>query len=392
MAYIYVTQNRFCADDSTALRIRTFCQILHELDKEVIVISLDENTNHIVHDFKGIKYVTLRNPSNSFVSRLMNLVLHRPRLRKSINRLMEDYKIEGVFFYDLPPLSTVFLKNYARNQNIKIFHDSVEWYSAVQFKWGKIALPYLLKNILNSYLIDQQVRVFAISKYLHSYFKSKEISATRIPIVMDTQNIVWEKKKNSDKLVLMYAGTPGKKDYLNEIIVGLSELSESDLARIELNIFGVTESQLIKDCDVSVQTLEICGKSLVAHGRVKRTSVMEHLQRSDFTILLRSAKLRYAKAGFPTKVVESLATATPVICNITSDLGDYLIDGENALIVKDCSSIELRKTLKKALSLSREEKQRLSSNARKTAENYFDYRTYIEQFNSFILSNENGDR
>ena len=38
-------------------------------------------------------------------------------------------------------------------------------------------------------------------------------------------------------------------------------------------------------------------------------------------------------AGFPTKVVESLALGTPVITNLTSDLGFCVFDGRNGVIL-----------------------------------------------------------
>jgi hypothetical protein len=69
-------------------------------------------------------------------------------------------------------------------------------------------------------------------------------------------------------------------------------------------------------------------------GRIPRPQVLEELSKADFTVLMRSEEQRYAKAGFPTKFVESLATATPVIANSTSDLGMYLKDGENGYVVK----------------------------------------------------------
>ncbi|MPT36129.1 MAG: glycosyltransferase family 1 protein [Flavobacterium sp.] len=130
--------------------------------------------------------------------------------------------------------------------------------------------------------------------------------------------------------------------------------------------------------------MERCRKSLIIHGRVKRSVVLDYMKQANFTVLLRSTELRYAKAGFPTKVVESLATATPVMCNITSDLGDYLTDGENALLVKSCSEKEFKNTLEKALALSWEQRNELCLNARKTAEANFDYRNFITQFESFI--------
>lgn len=384
MSTIYVTQDRFCRDDSTALRIFTFCKFLHESGSDVIVISLDENATHTVHQYKGVKYITLRNPSNSFLSRLLNLVLHTHRLKKSLRMLSKDYNIENIFFYDIPPLSTIYLKRYAKTKNVKIFHDSVEWFSPQQFKWGRFAIPYVLKNLLNRYLLDRQVQVIAISKYLYSYFDSKGISVTRIPIVWDLESVTSTKNIPSEKLVLMYAGSPGKKDYLNEMIEGLSMLNRDELNKIEFNIFGVTEHQLLKQCNVSLNAIRKCSASLVIHGSVKREKVMEYLQKADFTILIRSSQLRYARAGFPTKVVESLATGTPVICNITSDLGDFLTDGKDALIVHSGSPSDFKDTIQRALKLSPTEKQLMFRNARKTAEYNFDYKIYSEQFNSFI--------
>ena len=384
MAYIYVTENRFCSDDSTALRIFTFCKILHESGKDVIVISLDENVNHVIHQYKGIKYITLRSPSNSFLSRLLNLVLHTNRLKKSLRMLSKDYDIENIFFYDIPPLSTLYLKRYAKTKKVKIFHDSVEWYSPQQFTWGRLAIPYMLKDLLNRYLLDRQVKVIAISKYLYSYFHSKGIAVTRIPIVLDLETVNAQKNIPTAKLILMYAGSPGKKDYLNEMVEGLSMLNQEELNRIEFNIFGVTETQLSKQCNVSSEAIRKCGASLVIHGRVTREKVMKYLQTADFTILLRSTELRYAKAGFPTKVVESLATGTPVICNITSDLGEFLTDGKDALIVDSCSPNAFKEAIQRALKISPTEKQLMFRNARETAEHNFDYKIYLEQFSSFI--------
>lgn len=84
-----------------------------------------------------------------------------------------------------------------------------------------------------------------------------------------------------------------------------------------------------------------------AYGRISRTEVLEDIKCLTFSILLREENLRYAKAGFPTKVVESLFCKTPVICNISSDLAKYLNDGENSMIVETCSSEGLAQVLRK---------------------------------------------
>ena len=204
MAYLYVTMERFNAGNASATRSLSFCKILQDLGKEVIVISLDEAETDKVHTYEGVNYVTLRSSSNDLMSRALNFVFHSRRLKKSIIELSQTYDIEGLFFYDIPAASIFYLKKIAKNKNIKIFHDSVEWYSPEQFKWGRFALPYILKNLLNRYFIDKQIAVFAISKYLNNFFQSKGIQSTRIPIMLDIKEVSFEKVIVPDKLRLLY--------------------------------------------------------------------------------------------------------------------------------------------------------------------------------------------
>ena len=160
MTFLYVTMERFNDGNASATRILSFCKILEDLGKEVIVISLDEVETKKVHIYKEIKYISLRSSSNTLVAKTFNYISHQIRLKKCIAKLSLIYKIEGLFFYDIPPPSVFYLKKYAKNKNIKIFHDSVEWYSPEQFKWGRFALAYVFKNLLNKYFIDKQIRVF----------------------------------------------------------------------------------------------------------------------------------------------------------------------------------------------------------------------------------------
>lgn len=382
--YVYVISGRFSSDDAMSIRVMSFCKILKEIGEDVIVVSLDESEPYKIHEHKGVKYISINSGSRALLSRILNHILFKSRLRAVVQKLTVETEIAGVFFYDITPDAIGFLKKYTRKHKIKLFHDSVEWYSPEQFKWGKLALAYRLKNLLNTRIIDKQVSVFAISSYLYKHFKSKGIAVTRVPVMLDMKEVLSEKELDKDKVVLLYAGSPGKKDYLKEIVGGLAQLEQEDLEKVRFHIFGINEKQLTEICSVPAEVIDRCRKSLIIHGRVKRNVVLECMKQANFTVLLRSNELRYAKAGFPTKVVESLATATPVICNITSDLGEYLKDGENALIVNSCSETDFKNTLKKALTLSLEERKTLALNARKTAEDRFDYKNYITQFNSFI--------
>jgi glycosyltransferase involved in cell wall biosynthesis len=384
MTYIYVMAGRIKKDDAGALRVQMICKILKDLNKDVIVISQDEVEQNEVNSHNGIKYVSIRQNSNNLFYKVLNYINFRKRLKKQLNQLFQFEVIEGLFFYDIPPNAIIYLKNFARKNSLKIYHDSVEWYSSEQFKWGIFAYPFIFKNLLNRYLIDSQISVISISKFLLNHFHAKGISSIRIPIMLDMKEVSCTKNFNSEKLTIMYAGTPGTKDYLKTIIEGLSLLSIEMLRKVELHIFGISEDQLIQKCGISTNVFHVCKDSLFIHGIVKREIVLKQLEKSDFTVLLRASEFRYAKAGFPTKVVESLATATPVICNLSSDLGDYLIDGENSLIVENCTSSSFKKSIIRALALKYEDKKNMSESARKTALNMFDYRHFSKQFNLFL--------
>ena len=131
--------------------------------------------------------------------------------------------------------------------------------------------------------------------------------------------------------------------------------------------------------DIDTLNVEIC-----ARGRITRTEVLKELTNAHFTVLLRDANARYAKAGFPSKVVESLSTATPVICNLSSDLSKYLKDNVNSIIIESNSSLEIEKAIKRIVTLSEDDLKKMQLNARYTAENSFDYNLYEDKIKEFI--------
>ena len=271
------------------------------------------------------------------------------------------------------------VKMYAKKNKSILIHDSVEWYSPEEYKNGKFSIEYNLKNITNKYIIKKPWKVIAISKYLEDYYLSKKIETLRIPVIFDVQNINPIYKSKGKKCIFLYAGSPGKKDYLNTIINGFSIIPESYNDKYEFHIFGVNKEQLIKDCDVNEQKIILLKNNLFIHGRVNRDTVIDNIKKANYTVLIRDNLLRYAKAGFPTKVVESLTYCTPVVCNLSSDLGDYLKDGDNCILLKQITANDFCKAVIEGINKNEKEQKKMQENARKTADIYFDYRAYGKQ-------------
>ena len=370
---------KYPAGDAGSVRQEKLAQLLMQLGHEVMVAGLGAANGSKTEICNGVAYTSFRSEKPGMPGKVQSHVQYWNKLK----RLISEYKAEAVLTYDIGPGNVQKLKALCRKKGILLIHDSVEWYSPEQFRWGKLARSYRRKDRLNRRIIDQSCRCIAISKFLLEHFSSKGIQTVNIPIMVTPEDICREKHLQEDKVVFTYAGQPGKKDYLYVMLDAFLLLPEDLRKKAVFHIVGCTAQQMVA-AGISAQVLEQLKSQLVIHGRVPRDTVLELLKETDFTLLMRSAEQRYAKAGFPTKVVESLSAATPVICNLTSDLADYLADGKDALIVENCSAEALKVQLTKAIQMSCEQRTEMCNHAAQTAERCFLYTNYLEQMQTIL--------
>ena len=157
-----------------------------------------------------------------------------------------------------------------------------------------------------------------------------------------------------------------------------------DITKIKLHLVGVTKEQLVSVCNADQSEIDRLGDNLIAYGRLPREKAVEKVRKADFSLLLRDENLRYAQAGFPTKIVESLACGTPPVCNYSSDLSKYLVDGQNAYIIDGNNAIAVNRTIVRILNSDRGHFRAMRENARHTAEESFDYKKYVDQFSELL--------
>ena len=370
---------KFPAGDAGSLRQYQLAVMLRELGHDVLVVGLGETNNRQIEKYGEVDYISFRYGDN----KLQNKVLSHLLYWKNLKKILGDYAPDVILMDDLGPSKTIKLKQYCKVRQIRLIHDSVEWYSPEQFKHGKFSLGYIRKDILNRFLIDKTCGVIAISRYLEDHFKAKGCCCVRIPIVITEADLCKEKDLPEDKVVFTYAGQPGKKDYLHVMLDAFALLPDELLQRVVFNIVGCTKEQMIA-AGISVEVLNKLEMQLAIHGRVSHDKVLHILKGTHFTLLMRSSEQRYAKAGFPTKVVESLSRSTPVICNLTSDLGEYLADGGNALLVEECCPTSLQRQLCRAIEMSKIQRADMCSSACKTASKRFSYGEYLATLGELI--------
>lgn len=287
----------------------------------------------------------------------------------------------AVISYSNYLLGNYWVKRTTSRTSTRFVVDIVEWYSPQEFKLGVLSLPYI-DNWLGIRSYNRLSNAIVISKLLEHHFSNKVENIIRVPPIIDTRTIQPCRKREDKGLKLIYAGSPSRKDYLPLILSGLARLPAHQKKQLALHIYGVDYTQLRRLTN-SGSDLEALSDVVHVHGRMPRYAVLKALQDSDFMVLLRP-ELRYANAGFSSKVPESLAVGTPVMLNYTSDLPMYIRDGHEGIIVSDCSAEAFATSIQHALSLSRDELNLMRLEARTCAEGNFDYRNYTEPLNKFL--------
>ena len=375
---VIVTENSYPEGDAGAVRQHAFAKILKQLGYDVLVIGYGKNFDNKICKYDGVNFISFRPNQENIISR----VICRVKFGTKVYRYIKQHYnfLDVLMVVNIMPQSIKKIEKLKRIYNCVLIHDSVEWYSPEEFKNGKFNLAYIRKDYTNKKAINNLWNVIAISSFLEEYFKQRNNNVKRIPVIMDIKKITPRLKciENSEKFIFVYAGGPGKKDYLKEIIEGFSFLSLEQRKIVEVNIIGVNEDQLVKSCDVSIDLINSIKDCLKIYGRISRDETLELVKRADYSLLIRDESLRYSKAGFPTKIVESLACGTPPLCNLTSDLGLYLKNEENSIIALGHTSKDVYKAIIHAISITDINKRNfMRESARKLAEDSFHYSRYV---------------
>lgn len=234
---------------------------------------------------------------------------------------------------------------WCRRKGVRLLFDAVEWYEP-EHAWGYLTSPYQW-NIewAMRHLIPQTDGVIAISSFLARYYQGKGLP---VAIVPPTTNMIAPGSWQPDsRLRLCYAGTPGaNKDDLALVLRAVARLASAG-APISLTVAGPARTEVMGLLGEPVQR-EL--PWLHAPGMLAHADVQHLIGSVDFSILVRQP-CRVSQAGFSTKFVESLASGTPVIANLTSDMHMYLRDGETGLVCGAPDMESVASTLERAVSL-----------------------------------------
>lgn len=274
--------------------------------------------------------------------------------------VIQEKQIDCVIMYNYPAFAMSRLLKWCKKASIKCYADATEWYVAE----GKS--PYALIKRWDSETRMKKLHfktdgVIAISEYLYQYYKYK-VHTVKIPPIVDIQDDKWrgETKKNLDCIVFVYAGSPSaQKECLDKIVDAI----ETKDAPAWLQIIGITKEQY-----ETMYKTKYTGTKTEFLGRVDHMSVVALVKQANWSIIIRENN-QVVKAGFPTKLVESISCGTPVIVNRFSNVEDYLTTDNSIICDMDSIDDAINQACEKQIVVDKD---------------IFDYRQYIGQLQTFL--------
>lgn len=260
-----------------------------------------------------------------------------------------------VIAYNYPAFALNRISAFCKKHGIKCISDVTEWYEPSGNPIHKIVKGLDVDFRMNHVLFKMD-GIIAISRFLYDRYQDR-VSTVLIPPTVDCSDEKWQVavEKNPELTTFVYAGSPSaSKERLDLIVDAVSHAAKQHPVR--LNVIGITQEQF----DQMYNRESIHCDSICFWGRVDHQTVIELVTGADWAVIMRENS-RMVKAGFPTKLVESISCGTPVIVNSFSNICDYL-DAHNS-IVTDLSG--LSDTVEKACIVRRA-----------PARDQFDYHNY----------------
>ena len=370
---------KFPEGDAGARRVLGISRTLAGCGLNVLVLPGGNPVCALTSLDERISYQGINEYSSDWpVRRKLHAIMWNAGIRtiQSLNRQPTQPRAVIVYGASTPLLRR--LLGWCSQRSIPLICDVVEWYKGSHMLGGHLGPMHLSNIYCMRRLVKHSQGVIGISKLLCDYYRSSGLPVLCIPPTLKVSEVPCRFGQCGlrNRIHLIYAGTPGKKDLLANALAAM-ELVDPSGSRFHLQIFGPTENQVRELWpNYSDKTVEVCGPHT-------HEQTLHATKRADYSILLRPDE-RYANAGFPTKVVESLSCGTPVICNLTSDLGNFIHNRVEGIICSDHSAAAFAEALRIVTAIDIKLVHQMRRASRRQAERSFDSSRYVSRMRRFI--------
>ncbi|MDF2943779.1 MAG: uncharacterized protein K0S01_2637 [Herbinix sp.] len=394
---LYIGNFAFPFGNASGKRVYANGKILRELGYEVLFVGtgkavsdleLLKNTQDV---YDGFNYYNISYPKSNLDWIKYKKTFNDIELFLKNKEIINDLCL--IIYYGSPRLSifNMMLINFSHANKIKILSDCVDWLTPKTNNVIFNIIKWIDNTYQKAYANKKTDGIIAISNYLSNYYKKSGLKTIIIPPLSPVKFKCSESSYNfQHKKIITYAGQPfriGKKvtdlktlkDRIDKTIILLHAAKVKGCVFI-FNIYGFTKDEYLYTIPSQGKYIDELGDSICFHGLAPNEEVMESIVNSDFTILIRDVK-RDTMAGFPTKVSESISCGTPVITTRTSDLEDYISEGENGFFI-DFDEEKSLEELKNILSIDQKKVLEIKKNCIESQ--MFYYKNYENKLKDFL--------
>ncbi len=383
-------ERRFPRGDAGANRVQYIARALMQAGHEVIVISIGK---HRAQDYceqsrfyiyNDVKYKNVPVRDGIYKRWDANIVSGRNTVK--IIRDLDFCSSDIALIYTTNAIYGQILNDYCHNKiGATVVMDVVEKFQPFQYRCGCFNLRYLLFKYCFRKVYSRSNKIITVSRHLEKHFDELSLRVLRLPALIDSTEYVVKKQVNDGIIRLIYPGNIGRKEALGVMLQALLMLSDSEKSRVELHLTGNTKKELLEILGNQSFLLEQLKGLLHIHNWMTYESLLELYNRSDFLLFARNQN-EATLSNFPSKVPELLACGIATIANKIGDFSDYLQDGIDSILFEKCTAEDCCAAIRKALDLNYEQLMAMRDNARKCAEQQFDFRLWSDKIHAFLES------
>ena len=382
---------KFPRGEAGANYVQYLALALKERNWKVIIIGEGENRQEDYkegkgfYEYRGIEYFNLDIKDR----RILNFVTYNFMYGKYYREALERYglcKEDYVYLYSSSLSLIYYVKKLIPKERLSI--SIVEWHRPFQFRMNFISPSYIMTRYSYRYIHQNISKIFPISTMLERYYIRNSCSTLLLPAMADPMEYEYLSSKGRDgKLIFIYSGAKSTRheDAIESMFRAFLLLDEEERNRVEFHITGLSRSRILKVIHEDEQLLTDLGSLLIIHKWLEYNELINLYLQADYLLLARNDNA-VTRANFPSKIPEILCYGVIPVC---TDIGDYtklyLRDKENSIIFDGCSAEECVLAIRRALTLSDEERERLRENCRKTALIQFNYRAWSDKISNFIM-------
>ena len=379
MNIVFVVVVQFPYGSASSMRARSLYRLFEMAGHNVHVIS-DFDTVPSYNADIAYSYEAIFDKEISF--NRIRLAPHKclARLREYCNNHKVDCILTNARADRFNSIAT-----WCKNNNIKLIVESCEWYDHSIFKFGILDPRFIKNQLMIKNNFKKADGFISISRLLDEHNKSFGKMSVRVPTILDVMNTEFSVRTDNEKCVIVYTGNPGKSKELFHPVFRVLAENEYIRRNTEFHIYGPDKKSVLENIENDSSLLERAGEAVMVHGKVPQQEIEGIVRSADYMLFLRP-KRRSSDAGFPTKLGESFAVGTPVITNDTGDIALYVQNEVNGFIVDLNEQSSLEMALLQAIDMKEKEYSIMRQNARRTAEEAFDFRSYKDKIDELIDS------